>query len=507
MSPFPVDFSKFWKDGRYFAQVPTFNSLQEKTPSDGSLVGDVVAVTTDLLGGSYKLGAVASPFKPHDGLEVYDALTQILPVLSSQSDFFWKRVGRSLASQLSTAKYPIRSQTSHLVFWWARLGGIMGATSIAGRVGDQSECTSDGSNLEYSWAIPRDTDPTEDSNRRIRFTIDPFHPEFGHRIAGGAVLDYLYSDEGSLGLIKKEPGSKDWKDILEKWLFPDIASTEELVEGTTYMIAFDMEPSGEITLKSYYIPPHPPLPGLAPKNEVATYRVTDNMEPFKKLVKQLHPSLEAPFKMFADYIAGPGKDSGMMWFMIACDITKLEKNRLKLYLLSQRTTLKDMIYDMTLGGQITGPRVDDAMKNFSKFFTHLFPYAKSDDTGLIRENYIPEADEEGRVGRGGLRMMYYYEFFVGETVPYPKIYFFMDHFSKNDLQTVKSTELFFKDIGKPGHDGWLTEALAHANQHRPLEKRNGLHTMVSFGTKPTGWEITNYYSAEVYAAERDVPIV
>ncbi|RDB27930.1 4-O-dimethylallyl-L-tyrosine synthase [Hypsizygus marmoreus] len=503
MSSFPVDFSKFWKDGRYFAQVPTFNPLQKRAPSDGSLVGDVVAVTTDLLGGSYELGIVALPFKPQDALEVYDALTQILPVLSEQSEFYWKRVGRSLASQLSTARYPIRSQTSHLVFWWARLGGIMGPTSIATRVGDQSECTSDGSNLEYSWAIPRDTDPMEDSNRRIRFTIDPFHPEFGYRLAGGAVLDYLYSDEGSLGLIKKEPGSKDWKDIIEKWLFPDIASTEDLVEGTTYMIAFDMEPSGEITLKVYYIPPYPPLPGLAPKNQVTTYRGTANVEPFKKLVKQLHPSLEAPFKMFSDYIAGPGKDSGMVWFMIACDITKLEKNRLKLYVLSERTTIKDMIYDMTLGGQITGPRVDDAMKNFSKFFTHLFPYAKSDDTAIVRENDIPDVDEKGRRSRGALRTMYYYEFFVGELVPYPKIYFFMDHYSKNDLETAKSTESFFKDIGKPGHDGWLTEALAHANPHRPLEKRNGLHTMVSFGTKPTGWEITNYYSAEVYAAERD----
>ncbi|RDB27928.1 hypothetical protein Hypma_002145 [Hypsizygus marmoreus] len=281
MSLSPVsELSKFWQDGHYFAQVPTSIPLQRKPPSDGSIVGDVIAMTTDLLGGSYKLGTV----------------TPMLPVLSMQSDFFWKRVGRSLASQLSTAKYPIRSQTSHLVVrvfdpparatsqyihLWARLGGTMGATSIASRAGEQSECTSDGSNVEYSWAIPRNTDLTEDSNRRIRFTIVAFHPEFGHRIAGGAVLNYLYSYEGSLGSIKKEPGSKDWKDILEKWMFPDIASTEELVEDATYMIAFDMEPSGAITLKSYNIPPHPPLPELAPKNEVATYRVTDNIEPFK----------------------------------------------------------------------------------------------------------------------------------------------------------------------------------------------------------------------------------
>ncbi|RDB27929.1 hypothetical protein Hypma_002146 [Hypsizygus marmoreus] len=77
----------------------------------------------------------------------------------------------------------------------------------------------------------------------------------------------------------------------------------------------------------------------------------------------------------------------------------------------------------------------------------------------------------------------------------------MDHYSKNDLQTAKPTEHFFKDIGKPGHDGWLTKRFLMPNHsladqtlspHRPLEKRNGLHLMVSFGTRPTGWEVTNH---------------
>ncbi|KAG6843005.1 hypothetical protein H0H93_002584, partial [Arthromyces matolae] len=73
---------------------------------------------------------------------------------------------------------------------------------------------------------------------------------------------------------------------------------------------------------------------------------------------------------------------------------------------------------------------------------------------------------------------------------------------KNDYETAKSTELFFKEVGKPAEENWMINALQLANSHRQLDKRNGLHTMVSFGTKPSGWDVTNYYSAEIFASER-----
>lgn len=113
MSLYNIDWPKLWKDGRYFAQLPLPNPSSKKTPSDGSLVSEVLAVTTDLLGGAYQLGNVALPFVPEEAYEVYDALTQILPVLSDQSQFFWKRAARSLASQLATAKYPVRDCKAH----------------------------------------------------------------------------------------------------------------------------------------------------------------------------------------------------------------------------------------------------------------------------------------------------------------------------------------------------------------------------------------------------------
>ncbi|KAG6917120.1 hypothetical protein DXG01_003786 [Tephrocybe rancida] len=497
MSLYATDWPKLWKDGRYFAQLPSPTAPKRQTPCDGTLVGEVVAVAIDLLGSTYELGTVTLPFEPEEHFE-------ILPTLSEQSSFWWGRAGRALASQLATAKYPIRAQASHLIFWWARLGGLMGVTSKQARTGEQYDTSSfDGSNLEFSWVIPHDTHPSEECNRKIRFAIDPFHPERGHRVAGGAVIDYLWSEQGGMGLVKREEGSKDWKDIIEKWLFPDLKDTGEIVEGTTYAIAFDLDPSGDIELKQYYMPPNPPLPGTEPKNCVAAYRGTDDLECFKGLARDLHPSLEAPLQMIIDFVQSNGKESMMKWVMVACDVTKSEKNRLKLYIISERTKLKDMIYDMTLGGQIAGPRVDESMANLSKFFTRLFPRAKTEEPQFQPRSSIPGEDGSSNLRRNDVRMMYYYELFVGQSVPFSKIYFFMDHFSKNEYDTAQGTELFFKDVGKPGDEGWMTEALAHAYPQIPLDKRNSIHTVASFGTKPSGWDVTNYYSPEFFAPEFD----
>ncbi|KAG6907370.1 hypothetical protein DXG01_009191 [Tephrocybe rancida] len=218
----------------------------------------------------------------------------------------------------------------------------MGVISTRARTGDQLDtCTSDGSNLEFSWAIPHGTDPSDESNRGVCFAVGPFHPERGHRIAGGAVLDHLWSDEGNMGLIKKEDGSKDWKDIVEKWLYSDIEHSGEFVEGTTYVIAILY---GTFTSTTSH----------QAKNCITAYHGTDDLEPFKHLVRELRPSLEAPFKMVVNFFRGVGKESGVMWIMMSC-----------------------------------------------------------------------------------------------------KIYFFMDHFTKDNYETAKATELVFQDVGKPAEKaGW-----------------------------------------------------
>ncbi|KAF8174361.1 aromatic prenyltransferase [Mycena galopus ATCC 62051] len=410
-----------------------------------------------------------------------------------------------LASMLSTAQYPIHAQTSHLVFWWARLGGLNGPTVKGTSKETLSEFTRDGSCVEFSWVIPRDTDSTGPCNRKIRFSIDPFHPDLTTRLAGGVVTDYLWSEAGGMGIVSQK-GGKDWKEKLDKWLFPNLESPDQVVPGCSYfighrlmqLVAFDLEPSGSITLKHYYIPP-PPDPNVAHVFKSAIGRLESDLSPFRPIVAALDPSLTQPLEALLDFLANEGKDSGLLFLMVACDLKPLKDNRLKA---GNSHSFKQLIHNMTLGGRLKGPKHEADIADLTKLFNSLFPYAATDENMELRSQHsvddVPEAYQEDQGGRHDSGLVYYFELFVGEPNPCPKVYFFMDFFGKNDLTTAQSVENFLKEFGKPGESGWLPGDISRACPHRDLSARTGIQTAVSFGIKPKGWDVTGYYSPEVF---------
>ncbi|KAJ6502862.1 aromatic prenyltransferase [Mycena vitilis] len=405
---------------------------------------------------------------------------------------------------LATAKYPIHSQTSHLIFWWARLGGINGA-AIKGTTKEQiSECTRDGSSAEFSWVIPRETDPKAPYNRKIRFAIDPFHPDTRTRLAGGTTTDYLWSTEGGMGLVSQE-GGKGWKDTVEKWLFPHLQTNDQVVPGCTYFIGFDLNPTGSITLKHYFMPP-PPDPNVSHVFKCTANRMTSDLTPFESLCTELDPSgsMLEPLEMLKSYLANEGKESGLMFAMMAFDSCPVEKNRLKLYLWSPKHTIKEIVRNMTLGGKLQGPHVDAGIADLKTLCKNIFPYATNEDVELVSQHIIddvPEAYADGEPGRHDAGLLYYYEFFVGQAVPFPKVYFLMDFFGKDDFTTAQGVEDFLSAIGKPGARGWLPDDLSRAVPHRNLALRTGTQTAVAFGLTPvSAGDLTGYYTPEVYRA-------
>ncbi|KAF8143755.1 tryptophan dimethylallyltransferase-domain-containing protein [Mycena galopus ATCC 62051] len=474
-----VDHAALFADGKYFAQVPVVEKITPP-PETLSVKEIVFSVTKQLLGDSYKLREDVVVPKNADGSEVYRILTQALPVLSEQSKFFWERAAKMLASMLSTAQYPIHAQTSHLVFWWARLGGLNGPTVKGTSKETLSEFTRDGSCVEFSWVIPPDTDSTGPCNRKIRFSIDPFHPDLTTRLAGGAVTDYLWSEAGGMGIVSQK-GGKDWKEKLDKWLFPNLESPDQVVP------AFDLEPSGSITLKHYYVPP-PADPNVAHVFKSAIHRLESDLSPFRPIVATLDPSLTQPLEVLIDFLANEGKDSGLLLAMF--------------YMCTPRHSLKQLIHNMTLGGRLKGPKHEADIADLTKLFNNLFPYAATDENMELRSQHslddVPDAYQEDQGGRHDTGLLYYFELFVGEPNPYPKVYFMMDFFGKNDLTTAQSVENFLKEVGKPGESGWLPGDIARACPHRDLSARTGTQTAVSFGIKPKGWDVTGYYSPEVF---------
>ncbi|KAF8143739.1 aromatic prenyltransferase [Mycena galopus ATCC 62051] len=391
-----------------------------------------------------------------------------------------------LASMLSTAQYPIHAQTSHLVFWWARLGGLNGPTVKGTSKETLSEFTRDVSCVEFPWVIPRDTDSTGPCNRKILFIIDPFHPDVTTRLAGGVVTDYLWSEAGGMGIVSQK-GGKDWKEKLDKWLFTNLESPDQVVPGCSYFVAFDLEPSGSIALKHYYIPP-PPDPNVVHVFKSAIGRLESDLSPFRPIVAALDPSLTQPLEALIDFLANEGKDSGLLFLMF--------------YMWTPRHSFKQLIHNTTHGGRLNGPKHEADIADLTKLFNSLFPYAATDENMELRSQHsvhdVPKAYQEDQGGRHDSGLVYYFELFVGEPNPCPQVYFFMDFFGKNDLTIAQSVENFLKEVGKPCESCWLPGDISRACPHRDLSARTGTQTAVSFGIKPKGWDVTGYYSPEVF---------
>ncbi|KAG6889621.1 hypothetical protein C0992_004577 [Termitomyces sp. T32_za158] len=151
------------------------------------------------------------------GLAIYDGLNKILPHRSTQSMFFWHKLGRPFASMLEAADFPISLQISFLTFVYARVVGMMGPLESDGPA---SYMTFDGSPVELSWATPGDFRPRDcNTCRQVRFAIEPIDPRTGRLLRGLEVLRYLTSPKGGLGLVKCDKGVLDWSMITERFLY------------------------------------------------------------------------------------------------------------------------------------------------------------------------------------------------------------------------------------------------------------------------------------------------
>ncbi|KAF9254480.1 hypothetical protein L218DRAFT_1082313 [Marasmius fiardii PR-910] len=220
------------------------------------------------------------------------------------------------------------------------------------------------------------------------------------------------------------------------------------------------------------------------------------LTPLETLIPLLDSSLKEPFDILCDYLKEEGVEkSGLRFLAIACDVTTVDQNRLKLYMWpTKEHSLTDTIRDLTLGGRVKGPHVEDSISTVRKLYRRLFPQNADDENAKM----VPR---DG--GIGGLS--FYYELFAGEKWPASKVYFDMSNYGITDLETTKAVERFFSDVGKPNaEEGWYTSSIARANPHRDIGTRTGAHTGVTFGMKPNGrWQITGYMSTEVFAPERD----
>ncbi|KAH8798041.1 tryptophan dimethylallyltransferase-domain-containing protein [Flagelloscypha sp. PMI_526] len=433
--------------------------------------------------------------------------------MKPRTAFHWNKLGKSFASMLETAAFPIESQARFLVFIYSRVLGFMGP---AEHVGPGSIMTIDGSPVELSWVIPNRSKPQPgEATRQLRFAIEPLHPD-GEPLKGASVLDYLTSPEGSLGVVSCPPNGADWRKKTEDFLYSDDKG-DNIPEGSRFFVGFDFDSGGTLTLKAYYL-----AAARAPSETLKATAVSPNplyvgdvdFRPLLRLLPQLHPTLVQPFKTILSYFDSLEDRLRPRFQILAMDCVESDANRLKIYCRTMEgTSWKDAKRSFTLDGALSSPEMNKAVANLQVLWDHMFPNATSarsvdlDVASTVDDNHDQEKENDpdevhAQHPVGGL--LYYYELIAGKNTVFPKIYLPVRHYCSNDLFVSDAVEKFYRDVGVEGpvfgenSTGWVAREVAKAFNHRNLDEMSGIQTYVTFAVKKAGWELTSYFSPEVW---------
>lgn len=477
----------------------------------------VRAIVLSLFGEDFPIRGDRLPVLESNRASIYDILTWVLPSLTPTDEFWWRKLGAPFSSMLQTAKFPFSSQCRFLCFVYARIINMMGPANSSGVA---SVMTIDGSPVELSWVIPPTGTTKDRANREVRFAIEPRDPHSGMPLRGSAVLDYLVSPNGSLGIVLCDEDNMSWRRTTEDFLFPDYEKNE-IPEGSRFFVGFDFNPAGTLSLKAYYLPAPSPTPSLIQVASEGTSRSPINLwdvdyTPLRRLVSQLDSGLVKPLELLLSYFECLDDDYKPRIQILALDCVRSSKNRLKLYCRPKvGTSWSDAKRSLTLGGRLNSPEMQVAISHMECLWNNLFPNSASSvdrdlDIPCLDEAIIPDSEENGiKLSRaqhpiGGL--LYYYSLVAGKDTVFPKVYLPVNYYCKNDLCITQAVERFYnqKNIGilgpRNGHSGlgWVSREVEEAFVHRPLHDRTGIHTYVTFALKSGGWELTSYFSPEVW---------
>ncbi|TLD34837.1 aromatic prenyltransferase [Venturia nashicola] len=199
----------------------------------------------------------------------------------------------------------------------------------------------------------------------------------------------------------------------------------------------------------------------------------------------------SPLEFVMEYLQEPGSALTLNDVeMIAFDLLTMErKPRVKIYARSWRNTFEAAEDVYMLGGLLPENREQlDALEEFWKLlFNDELETANWKSTPL---KPLDKKDEKSA-------FIYSFEITPGELVPEMKVYFPMWCFSTSDKDLRRRLDLFFKLKGWAGLIGEYDKDVGTIFPERYVEKKNGLHTYVSYAKNMEDEDyVTVYWAGE-----------
>ncbi|ORY71068.1 aromatic prenyltransferase [Pseudomassariella vexata] len=441
---------------------------------------------------------MATPTKTNGNkINGQNSVSTILPVLNQVKEeihtdyddrnFWWGALAEPLATLLQTSQYAYDVQLKYLRWFHKWIPAALGPRPISGKPFYGSWLTYDRSALEYSlnW---KEKSPFQ----TVRFTLEPMSKKAGtsadrlNQTGAKEFFTAVAMDIPSLDLER-------FNHFLAATHVPDEAVDKAVAKHppgfprSRVWVAFDLERSGGIVAKAYFLPHWRSL-----YTEVSTRTIV-----FDAIRKCNGPSgsYESSIAALNEHLDAfpPGETPEIV--LLSNDCVADARSRIKVYVHSEADTLAKARHMFHLGGRLKGSAMVAGLKAVDDFWHHLFGLSRSD----------PDADD--KVVLSGHKCLLVYEMrptsqegAAAEVSPdiEVKLHIPTWELGKTDTEIGALMSSWFQANGHPELAARYQPDLAATFPKHQLSTTGGTHTFISLTyTHKTGLYMTTYYTTRL----------
>ena len=306
-------------------------------------------------------------------LPILSQVNQTICPDSEDRAFWWGALSEPLASLLQSYQYSDEVQLKYLRWFYQWVLPALGPRPVDGKPYYGSWITHDLSPLEYSlnW---KEKSPKQ----TIRFTLEPITKEAGtasdpiNQLGALEFLKTVSKDVPSLDLTR-------FNHFLEATNVPEDGIDDALAKIPSFFprsrvwIAFDLEQSGSLVAKSYFLPHWRAIQSGIPAKTIIFDAIQACQGTDGSTYDGSLAAIESYLSTFSRQEDEP--QVGLLSNDCVADVTG---SRLKVYFRSSIDTIAGAKNMYSLGGRLKSANIDAGLKGIGEFWNHLFGLDSSD---------------------------------------------------------------------------------------------------------------------------------
>ena len=316
-------------------------------------------------------------------LPILSQVNQEIHPDSEDRAFWWGALSEPLASLLQANQYSNEVQLHYLRWFYQWVLPALGPRPIDGKPYYGSWITHDLSPLEYSlnWKV-------RSPNQTIRFTFEPVTKEAGkaadpiNQLGAREFLNTVLNDVPDLDLTR-------FNHFLKATNVPNDCTDDAIAKHPSHFprsrvwIAFDLEQSGSLVAKSYFLPHWRAIQSGIPAKTIIFDAVRACKGPDGSSYEGSLAAIESYLWTYARQ-----EDEPQVGLLSNDCVADVAGSRLKVYFRSSVDTLAHAKEMYHLGGRLKGANIAAGLKGIGDFWYHLFGLDSSD----------PAADDKVCIG-------------------------------------------------------------------------------------------------------------